>query len=204
MGLAAAAGPVVGGLLTHADVLGLSWRLVFLVNLPVAATALGLTRYLPEDRAPVPPRLDLSGTTLIGVGTVALVTPVIRAGSPGVPPATWALAALGIVLIAGFVMHQRVRARLGRPTLMETSLFRHPAFGAALAVSAVFFASSVGLSMVIVLHVQVGLGDGPLAAAATLLPWPAAMAVATTRPAGSRLGSARGCSPSACSSSWPT
>ena len=103
---------------------------------------------------------------------------MIRAGSPGVPPATWALAALGIVLIAGFVMHQRVRARLGRPTLVETSLFRHPAFGAALAVSAVFFASSVGLSMVIVLHVQVGLGDGPLAAAATLLPWPAAMAVA--------------------------
>lgn len=58
MGLSAVLGPVLGGVLTHADVLGSSWRAVFLVNLPLAAAVLAIAPRLREDRAPVLPQPD--------------------------------------------------------------------------------------------------------------------------------------------------
>lgn len=178
MGLAAATGPAVGGLLIHADLLGLSWRTIFLINLPIVTACLYLSRWLPEDRAPLPPLLDLGGTVLVAAGTAAVVIPVVGSGSGTQSTATWALLPAGLALLATFGAHQRVRGRRGLPTLVETSLFSHPTFTVALTVSTVFFAVSTGLTLIVVLHLQVGLGAGVLTAAATLLPWPAGMAVA--------------------------
>ncbi|NUS14148.1 MAG: MFS transporter, partial [Streptomyces sp.] len=69
MGLSAVLGPVLGGVLTHGDLLGSSWRACFLVNLPPAAAVLVTARRLREDRAPVRPRLDPAGTLLAAAGT---------------------------------------------------------------------------------------------------------------------------------------
>jgi MFS family permease len=52
MGLAAVCGPVLGGLLIHADLLGSSWRAVFLVNLPLAMLGTGADRLQPERGRP--------------------------------------------------------------------------------------------------------------------------------------------------------
>jgi MFS family permease len=52
LGLAAASGQLIGGLLIQADPAGLAWRSVFLINLPVAAVAVALMpRWVPESRA---------------------------------------------------------------------------------------------------------------------------------------------------------
>ncbi|WP_370412179.1 MFS transporter [Streptomyces fradiae] len=184
MGLSAVLGPVLGGILTHADLLGTSWRAVFLVNLPLAAAVLLLARHLREDRAPVRPRLDPVGTVLAMAGTALLVCPLAAGtGAPG--GAAWAAAGLGALVLAGFVVHQRRAAAAGRTPLVEPSLLRGRAFPAALATSTLFFAVMNGVMITVVLQLELGLDRGPLAAGLTLLPWSAGLAVGSWA-AGSR------------------
>src|SRR5690348_10882665 len=67
IGLSAVLGPILGGYLVHADLLGTGWRAVFLVNIPVGIAALiGAALLLPEARSEHPARLDLLGTLLVG------------------------------------------------------------------------------------------------------------------------------------------
>jgi EmrB/QacA subfamily drug resistance transporter len=176
MGLSAVAGPALGGVLTHADLLGVSWRAVFLVNLPLAAAVLAASPRLREDRAPVRPRLDPAGTALAMLGTALLVCP-LATGRPG--PAAWATAAIGTVVLMVFVAQQRRTARRGKTPLVEPALLRGRSFPAALATSTLFFAVVNGLMIAVVLHLELGLGDGPLTAGLSLLPWSAGLAVAS-------------------------
>ncbi len=77
--LFAALGPVLGGVLTAA-----SWRLVFLINVPLALAVIVLTLRATPDLAPdagARRTIDWAGTGLFAVATVALIT-VSRAGSP--------------------------------------------------------------------------------------------------------------------------
>ncbi|MGW1962516.1 MFS transporter [Streptomyces sp. NPDC001935] len=173
MGLSAVLGPVLGGVLTHADLFGSSWRAVFLVNVPLAAAVLAASVFLAEDRAPTRPRLDPAGTVLAMAGTALVVCP-LAAGSTG--PTGWAVAAVGAVVLAVFVVHQRRAARRGRAPLIEPALLRGRAFPAALATSTLFFAVMNGVMITVVLHLELGLHDGPLRAGLTLLPWSAGLA----------------------------
>lgn len=176
MGLSAVAGPALGGVLTHADLLGTSWRAVFLVNLPLAAAVLAATPRLREDRAPVRPRLDPAGTALTMVGTALLVCP-LATGHPG--PAAWATAAAGAAVLTVLVAQQRRTARRGKAPLIEPALLRGRAFPTALATSTLFFAVMNGVMTTVVLHLELGLHDGPLTAGLTLLPWSTGLAVAS-------------------------
>ncbi|MFI5676908.1 MFS transporter [Streptomyces cellulosae] len=174
MGLSAVLGPVLGGVLTHADLLGLSWRAVFLVNLPLATAVLVATPYLTEDRAPTRPRLDPTGTVLAMLGTALVVCP-LATGDPA--PAAWAVAAAGIAVLGVFVAHQRRTSRRGHAPLIEPALLRGRAFPAALATSTLFFAVMNGVMITVVLHLELGLQDGPLTAGLTLLPWSSGLAI---------------------------
>ncbi|MGW0856425.1 MFS transporter [Streptomyces sp. NPDC002690] len=185
MGLSAVLGPVLGGVLTHADVLGSSWRAVFLVNLPLAAAVLAIAPRLREDRAAVRRRLDLAGTLLAPIGIALVVCPL--AGGSGAPgPRAWATAGAGAVVLAVFVLQQRRTARRGRAPLIEPALLRGRSFPAALATSTLFFAVMNAVMTVVVLHLELGLGRGPLAAGLTLLPWSTGLAAGSWA-AGDRL-----------------
>ncbi|NUW31881.1 MFS transporter [Nonomuraea sp. SMC257] len=206
MGLAAVAGPVLGAVLTHADLFGSSWRAAFLVNLPLAAAVLAAVPLLPGREAPdaadrkaaegtgaaahadagraasagaARPRLDGTGTVLAALGTGLVVFPLIQGDATGGPARGWAMAVAGVALLVGFAFQQRRRARAGRAALVEASLFRDRGFPAALATSALFFAAMNGLSLVVVLEVQLGLGQDVLTAGLALLPWSAAMGIAS-------------------------
>ncbi len=77
MGLGAVGGQILGGLLIGADIVGLGWRSVFLINVPIGLVGLVLaSRLVPESRAENPVRLDLVGALLVTVGLVALVLPL--------------------------------------------------------------------------------------------------------------------------------
>ncbi|MFF7352680.1 MFS transporter [Streptomyces filipinensis] len=182
MGLAAVCGPVVGGVLTHADLFGSSWRSAFLVNVPVAAVVLVLARNLPENRAPHRPALDWPGTTLAALGTGLLVYPLIGGDLRQLPLRDGLLLTAGALVLLGFARQQR---RTARP-LLEPSLFTHRGFPAALVTSTAFFAATNGLTVVVVLQLQLGAGTGVLAAGLSLLPWSAGLALASWW-AGSRL-----------------
>ncbi|MFI1072894.1 MFS transporter [Streptomyces puniciscabiei] len=182
MGLAAVCGPVLGGVLTHADLFGSSWRSAFLVNAPVAALVLVLARHLPENRAPHRPALDWPGTALAALGTGLLVYPLIGGDLGQLGASDWLLLGTGLLVLAGFARHQR---RTARP-LLEPGLFTHRGFPAALVTSTAFFAVTNGLTVVVVLQLQLGAGTGVLASGLSLLPWSAGLAVASWW-AGSRL-----------------
>ncbi|MEU4586223.1 MFS transporter [Kitasatospora aureofaciens] len=169
MGLAAVTGPVLGGLLTHADLLGSSWRAVFLVNLPLSLAVLALAPLLPEDRAPRRPGLDPVGGALAATAAGLLVLPLLDGSR-------WPLTAAGAALALAFAAHQRHAARRGADTLVEPSLFRSARFPAALLALALAFAVTTGLTLVVVLQLQLVSGADALSCGLTLLPMSAGLA----------------------------
>lgn len=176
MGIAAVCGPIAGGLLTHADLFGTSWRSVFLVNVPLGLAVLAASPLLREPRPTRRPRLDLVGNALAVIGSALVVYPLIQGGATGRPWWSWFTVGGGIAVLAILVFHQRLRDRRRQSALIEVSLFANRGFPAALATSMLFFAVVNGLTLVVVLHLELGLGLDVLPAGLSLLPWSAAMA----------------------------
>src|SRR5487761_246331 len=70
-------GQVVGGLLISADVFGLTWRSVFLVNVPIGVAVLLCTGMLPGARDMTGRRLDLPGLLVLTPAVLAFVLPLV-------------------------------------------------------------------------------------------------------------------------------
>ena len=123
-GIAAALGPVAGGVLTAAA----GWQLVFLVNVPVAVIAFLLVRYhVPAVRPGTRRGVDFPGQVL-GIATLLCVTyAVIDGGSRGWQARDIALIAAGLALAAGFVV---LEARRPDP-MLPVRLLRDGAFATA-------------------------------------------------------------------------
>src|SRR6266540_4010056 len=104
IGLATAAGPVVGGLILAAFTGPDGWRWVFYVNVPIGLAALVLAaRFVPStsgggSRAA---HLDLVGSLLLGGGVLGLLLPLVDAETAGLSR-TWWLAAVAALLLAAF------------------------------------------------------------------------------------------------------
>ncbi|GAA0917315.1 MFS transporter [Nonomuraea longicatena] len=165
-GLAGVSGQVVGGLLVAADLGGLGWRLVFLINLPIGLLALALTRPLvPDLRAEpdagaVPGRVDLLSAVLVAGGLVSAVLPLALGAELGWPLWSLLLLLLPAPLLAGFAARQRT---LPQP-LLDLRVFSERGFTGGLLAVALLFGGSAGLSFVLALYLQEGLGLAPLSA----------------------------------------
>ncbi len=78
-GLGAVSGPLLGGLLIQHNLLGLSWRPIFLINVPVGIIAVAASAMLVrESRAPRPPKLDPVGVALITAALLLLLYPLVQ------------------------------------------------------------------------------------------------------------------------------
>jgi EmrB/QacA subfamily drug resistance transporter len=146
-GLAAAAGPVVGGLLVAA-----SWRWVFLVNVPVGLLALAVGwRRLPHVPGHPVGRPDALGALLITGGVAALVLGLVKGGEWGWGNGrTVASLALGATALVLFAVHTVV----ARNPLIERGLFRLRPLTAASAIALLFMASFGGMLLSRVLWAQ--------------------------------------------------
>ncbi|MFG6199843.1 MFS transporter [Nonomuraea sp. JJY05] len=192
VGLAGVGGQVIGGVLVATDPLGLGWRACFLVNVPVGAAALAMTGRLLPRPLPSPPRrvaprtpragLDLGGAGLVTAGQVAIVLPLIEGREQGWPPwAWWCLAASGPLMVA-FVHRQRRLATWGRIPLLDLDVFTDRTFAWGLVAVALLFGTSAGLSFVLALYLQDGLGLDPLTAGAVCTALNAGFFAASLRP----------------------
>jgi EmrB/QacA subfamily drug resistance transporter len=181
MGMSAVGGPVLGGYLTDADVLGTGWRAVFLINVPLAAAAflVGL-KVLPDSRAPGRPQLDLPGVALMSTAVLLLVYPLVQGRDLGWPLWSYAMMVAALPVLGAFAARQRALRRRGRSPLIEPSLFRHRGFNGSLAVGLVFFGALAGLMLVLTLFLQYGLGDSPLRAGLGTVPLALGTAVGAT------------------------
>lgn len=158
-GLAAVTGPIVGGLLIGADLFGLDWRPIFLVNIPFGIAAVVAGWYL-IPRTPGHPdiRNDFVGIGLFALATVAMVFPLVEGRAFGWPLWIFGLMALSLVVVALFVLWERRQARGGRPQLLNFSLISNPNYLLGLLITTIFASGVPAMFMVISLTVQSGYG----------------------------------------------
>jgi len=165
MGLAAVAGPLIGGGLVNLDVLGSGWRAIFLVNVPIGLLAIAAgRRYLPRV-APATPgaRLDAPSVLLAMFGAVALVYPLIEGREHGWPAWSFAALAAGVVSLVAFAALQARRSQQGRTPLVEPSILGRRPYVAGLAVVLGFIGAMGGMMIALNVMYQTGLGFSPLA-----------------------------------------
>jgi EmrB/QacA subfamily drug resistance transporter len=165
MGLAAVAGPLLGGAIVDADVLGTGWRAIFLINVPVGLVALAVGRATLPRTAPVAPggRLDLPSVLLAMGGGFALVYPLVEGRELGWPAWCVAMPFGGLALLGGFAALQARRHRAKATTLIEPSLLRRRPYVSGLALVATFIGAMGGMILALNVMFQSGLGFSPLA-----------------------------------------
>ncbi|MFE9411571.1 MFS transporter [Streptomyces sp. NPDC006704] len=124
LSVGSAVGPVLGGVLTQADVFGMGWRSIFLVNVPIgAATVLLGHRYLVESRVARAARLDPSGMGLSALGLLLIAFPLSAGGSRHWPWWTFPVMAAGLTVLPVLIFRQRVRNRAEGSSLRTPALF---------------------------------------------------------------------------------
>ncbi|MEV0171013.1 MFS transporter [Streptomyces sp. NPDC050803] len=167
MGLSAVGGPILAGFLVDADVLGLGWRPMFLINLLLGGAAvLAAVRLLPRDTGDPTVVVDTLGATLIAGAMLGLLGGLIDGSASGWTARPLILLALGLALFAAFCHRQRTTAH----PLIEPSLLHNRGFTAGLTLGIVAFAATSGLLYVISLFLQLDLGRTPSGTALGLIP----------------------------------
>lgn len=178
-GLAVVLGPVLGGVLVQADLFGLGWRSVFLVNLPVGLfAALGAVRLVRESKSPTPPTADLVGMLLACAGVGLLVYPLIQGHADNWPTWSFVMMAAAVVLLVLLVVHQRARTARNRTSLLALNLFHMRSFGSGLMVQFLFGVVMSTFFVVWTLFMQDALHWSPIHAGLSALPYSIAVALA--------------------------
>ncbi|WP_189824693.1 MFS transporter [Streptomyces finlayi] len=173
LGLGGIIGPVLGGGLIEADLFGLGWRLVFLVNLPIGLAALAVAwKFVPKKEGDRKVRVDGLGAFLVAVSCALLVLPLNQGQEDGWPLWTWLCMGASVVGFVLFALQQRRTSARGGEPLVTPALLRKPAFTVGLGGIALFFGGLVGSQLVLTLYLQIGqhftageagLGNLPLA-----------------------------------------
>jgi EmrB/QacA subfamily drug resistance transporter len=165
MGLAAASGQLLGGLAIQLDPLGLGWRMVFLVNVPVGLVALAFSRrQITESRAAQAVALDLPGMALVTLALTALVLPLVEGPQLHWPAWTWASLASVPVLLGVLIASQLRAARTSGAPLLDPALFRQRALASGLGTQLAFWCGQASFFLVLALYAQLGLRLSPLQA----------------------------------------
>jgi EmrB/QacA subfamily drug resistance transporter len=170
-GLSASLGPIIGGLLIKANVFGLDWRPIFLINIPIGIFGFfAALKYLPDGKSEHPLKLDIIGTLIIIVAMFLLVFPLIQGRSLNWP--TWSIIMIiaSLPVFAIFAWWQVKKDKIDGSPLVLPALFKNIGFTIGLSINFIFEMAMIGFFLTFGLVLQIGLGYSPIHAALTGIP----------------------------------
>ncbi|MDP9857542.1 MFS transporter [Agrobacterium tumefaciens] len=169
-GVASMVGLFLGGALIALDILGLGWRAIFLINLPVIAVAAPSAFItLRETRSAHPSKLDLGGALLIAIALFALIAPLIEGREQGWP--IWLIVMLATCLpfFVLFWRHEKHLESTGKDPILAPSLLQNRGLLRGL-LAALFFYALAAFWLIFSVYEQGGLGRTPFEAGLAILP----------------------------------
>ncbi|EJN13212.1 arabinose efflux permease family protein [Bradyrhizobium sp. YR681] len=180
LGLAGAAGFLLGGLLVTLDLAGTGWRAVFFVNVPCGLAIAGAAwRIMPSMPRRSGTKLDIKGSVTLFAGLLCLIGPLLLGHDVGWAPGLWALMAVGAAILAAFPRLEHAVARSGGMPLIDLTLLSDAAFLRGLGAVFFFFVANLSFYLVITLFMQRGLKIPPLTAGLSCMPLALAFVVAS-------------------------
>ncbi|NUP41619.1 MAG: MFS transporter [Streptomyces sp.] len=168
LALASVGGPVLAGFLISADLFGLSWRPIFLVNIVLGGIGLVMAvKILPrDDDADRSAVVDGWASGLLGVTMLGLLYGLIEGSANGWSAVPVISIVVGVLFFAAFAHRQRTAAH----PLIKPSLLKNRGFTSGLLVCLVAVAAGSGLLFVLSLFLQEGLHASPRDTSLGLLP----------------------------------
>jgi EmrB/QacA subfamily drug resistance transporter len=166
IGLGNVIGQILGGVLVQADLFGLSWRSVFLVNIPIGIASLMVAPFvLEETKRVAEQRLDLVGVALSTIGLSLLMLPLIEGTERGWPAWSIAMLVASPAMLAAFYLHQRWKSVRRMRPLLDTDLFHDRAFSVGSLTVLAFWATNTPFAFSFTLLAQMGYGQSPMSSA---------------------------------------
>ena len=163
-GIGAITGNILGGFLIQLNIAGLTWRPIFLVNIPIGIVGLLVgSLVLRSSRSDRPPRLDLLGVGLITLFLVSLVLPLSQGQQLRWPLWTITLLVLAFPILGLFILHERKLTDNEQDPLIDLDLFRHRSFAIGIPLTLSYYVIASGFFFTFVIFLQSGLGFSPLA-----------------------------------------
>jgi len=171
LGLAGAAGFMLGGVLVTLDLAGLGWRAVFFVNVPfgLVIIAAGL-RIMPLAPRRAGTRLDVPGAIVLFLGLLCLIGPLLFGHDVHWSAWVWLVMAAGAAILCGFVKLERAIAARGGMPLIDLALLSDAAFLRGLAAAFFFFFANLSFYLVMTVFMQRALHIPPLQAGLVFVP----------------------------------
>lgn len=186
-GLGAIAGPVVGGILVSANIVGLEWRPIFLINVPLGIISLiGVLAFMPKLQSAKRISLDWLGAILFALAIISLIFPLVEGRQFGWPVWSFGLLATSLILGFIFVKYQAYLQNTNQSQILPISLLKDRSFIIGIVTVIVFFSGIAGVIFALAIFLQTGLGFSALEAGIALAPHPASAVVASLL--SSRLG----------------
>ncbi len=149
-GVGAAAGPLIGGLITSA----ISWRAAFVFQALIIALIVWLSRRIEDPLPPDPSRpFDTGGAVLSALGLVLVVMGILAADNNAI--LMIALIVAGALVLAWFFLSVRAKERRGDEPLLSMKLFRNRTSNLALATQNIQWLMLLGVSFVVATYLQV-------------------------------------------------
>lgn len=171
-GAAGVLGPILGGAIIEYDIAGLSWRPVFLINIPVVIIAFVLAwRVLPDVRSPHARQIDITGTLLAITGGGVLLFTLVEAPSLRWPWWIFLLPLLSALLLILFWRHLKRRTLAGGAALFPPVILHDRFFVTGITITLLYQLATASLLLATSLVLQSGMRLSPLHTALMHIPF---------------------------------